>query len=78
MQQCNTGGSVPQAPRFPKVSHRLLERVNARRDAQRRGVAPAAAVHAADSTYRATCGDRFAARRAAWDMVDALRGQVKA
>jgi len=78
MQQCTTGGPVPQPLQFPKVSHRLLVRVNARRDAVRRGVAPGVAVAAADATYRATHGDRFAARRAGWAAVDSKRGEGRA
>lgn len=78
MQQCNTGGEQPQPREFPVVSHRLVVRVNARRDAERHGVSPRHAVEAADSTYLATGGDRFAARRAAWAAVDRQCGRGRA
>ncbi len=70
MQQCNTGAPAPQPPPFPRVSYRLLVRFYARRDAQRHGVHAQPVVDAVDAAYRATRGDRFAARRAAWAAVD--------
>ena len=78
MQQCNTGAPASQAPPFPVVSFRLLVRVNAQRDAQRHGVTATPAVAAVDATYRATRGDRFAARRAGWAAVDRQCGRGRA
>lgn len=78
MQQCNTGAHAPQPRQFPKVSHRLVVRVNARRDAQRHGVSPGAAIAAVDTAWRETRGDRFAARRAAWAAVDRQCGRGRA
>ena len=75
MQQCTTGGCAPQPQRFPTVSHRLMVRVHARRDAERHGVSPQPALEAVDAAYRATRGDRFAARRAAWAAVDRQCGR---
>ena len=75
MHQCITGGATPQPPQFPKVSHRLMVRVNARRDAHRHGVPAGAALAAVDRAWTATGGDRYAARRAGWAATDALRAQ---
>lgn len=76
MHQCITGGATPQPPQFPKVSHRLMVRVNARRDAHRHGVPAGAALAAVDRAWTATGGDRYAARRAGWAATDALRARL--
>lgn len=78
MQQCTTGGNAPQPQQFPVVSHRLMVRLYAARDAQRHGVNALPAVEAADAAYRTTGGNRFAARRAAWAAVDAQCGRGRA
>ncbi len=71
MHQSTTSAAVPQP--FPKVSHRLVVRTCARRDAIRHGVATGPAMAAADATWSSTRGDRYAARRAAWAATDQLR-----
>ena len=76
MHQCITGGATPQPLQFPKVSHRLMVRVNARRDAHRHGVPAGAALAAVDRAWSATGGDRYAARRAGWAATDALRARL--
>lgn len=76
MHQCNTGACAPQPPQFPKVSHRLMVRINARRDAHRHGVPAGAALAAVDRAWSATGGDRYAARRAGWAATDALRARL--
>ncbi|MCD7096911.1 hypothetical protein [Stenotrophomonas sp. MMGLT7] len=79
MHQCITPAARPQAlPVYPVVSHRLLVRQQARNDAHRHGVAPAPAIAAAEAEYRATGGNRFAARRAAWLAVDLQCGRGRA
>ena len=75
MHQCITGGATPQPLQFPKVSHRLIVRVNARRDAHRHGVPAGAALAAVDRAWTATRGDRYAARRAGWAATDVLRAK---
>ncbi len=69
MPQSTTPQTITQA--FPKVSQRLLLRGEAAIAASRRGVAPAVAQAAVDAAWRATRGDRYAARRAGWAAVDA-------
>ena len=76
MQQCSTGALAPQPRPFPVVSHRLVVRVNARRDARRHGVPEQPAIAAADAEWHRTRGDRYAARRAAWAAVDAQCGRA--
>jgi hypothetical protein len=56
----------------------LQLRVDARRDAQRHGVPTHPAEAAADATWRATRGNRYAARRAAWAAVDRQCGRGRA
>lgn len=78
MDKCNTAAPQPQASRFPVVSYRLQVQLNARNDAHRHGVDPAPAMAAAEAEYRATRGNRFAARRAAFATVDLQCGRGRA
>ncbi|WP_153066032.1 MULTISPECIES: hypothetical protein [Xanthomonas] len=75
VDKCTTPATSPQAAAYPIVSYRLLVRRNAAHDASRHGVNPVPAMDAADAEYRATRGNRFAARRAAFVTVDLQCGR---
>lgn len=75
VDKCNTPAVAMQAPAFPVVSYRLLVRRSAENDARRHGINPAPAVAAAEAEYRATRGNRFAAKRAAFAVVDLQCGR---
>lgn len=76
MEQCTTPATPPQAAAYPIVSYRLLVRRHAAHDARRHGVNPAPAMDAAEAEYRATRGNRFAARRAGFVTVDLQCGRA--
>lgn len=86
MSKCTTPQNPPQPapppaapkPVLPKVSWRLLLVLGARRDAARHGVNPVPAMATAHRVYVATGGNRYAARRASFAVVDAQcgRGEV--
>lgn len=79
MDKCNTPETPPQATAgFPVVSYQMLVQLNVGNDARRHGVNPAPAIAAAAAEYRATRGNRFAARRAGFAAVDLQCGRGEA
>jgi hypothetical protein len=79
VDKCNTPQPTPQAAAaYPVVSYRMLVQLNVGNDARRHGVNPAPAIAAAAAEYRATRGNRFAARRAGFVAVDLQCGRGRA